>query len=152
VIALPVLRKLRDRLIVTIPVESNCGQSLSRYTPFFPKLEERIRAITALRRFGITVNVQVGPLLPYGDIKTEAASFARFLSQHADYIHVTEASSHLSERDEIAKTLAEDGRWEYLRKGCSRFLLKELESLAPEKLKTPDKLRYHNRQLSLFAA
>lgn len=157
VIAMPVLRQLKDRLIVTIPVETSSPESVSKYTPHLPKISERLRVAAVLRKFGIPIHMQVSPMLPYGDIKKDAAAFASMLTTNADYISVQPIftgvkSGNKVARSQIADKLAAERNFSWLRADACKHLLQCIELLAPKKLELPNLNTKQDRQLNIFAA
>lgn len=158
VIAMPVLRKLGSRAAVTIGVETCLEESVRRYTPGLPRIEERLKAATALRRFNVEVTLQVSPVLPYGDWRGSAREFANVLANHGDYVYVRSITdgSERTERQiratELAKQLARDRKFHWLRPDSANPLISALEEIAPEKLKVPARKHLQDRQLKIFAA
>jgi len=158
VIAMPVLKRLGKHASVTIGLETCLEESVARYTPAYPRVEERLKAATALRNFGVSVNMQVNPVLPYGDWRRDAGTFAEILVRNADYIHVkslTDGSDRIENRirtTAVAKKLAEDRRFHWLRPDSANPLITSIEKLAPEKLAIPEWKHLRQKQLSLFAA
>ncbi len=158
VIAMPVFKKLGKHAAVTFGIETPLEESVERYTPGLPRISERLRAVTALRRFGIEVTLQVNPVLPYGDWKGDARGFAELLVEHGDFLHV----SPLSDGDEagerrirgtvLAKKLAEDRKFQWLRLDSANPLISQLEQIAPEKLKLPERAHMAEKQMKIFAA
>lgn len=157
VIAMPVLTRLGCHCAVTLGLETNLEESARRYTSQLPRVEERLKMATALRRFGIEVNIQVAPVLPYGDWKADAGRFADTLVQHADGIHVrsiTDGSERVERRlrtNVVAQKLAQDRKFHWLRPDSARVLLTEIEKRAPEKLILKDRPHLKDRQMPLFA-
>ena len=158
VIAMPVFRKLGHRAAVTIGVETPNEDAVARYTPGLPRFEERLKAATALRRFGIPVTLQVSPVLPYGDWRADAGRFAETLVGSADYVFVrsiTDGTDRVERQiraTTLAKRLAEDRKFHWLRPDTAIPLLNAIEGLAPEKLRSPNLTNLGNRQLDMFAA
>jgi DNA repair photolyase len=158
VIAMPVFRKLGQRAAVTIGVETPNEDAVARYTPGLPRFEERLKAATALRRFGIPVTLQVSPVLPYGDWRGDASKFAEILVASSDYVYVrsiTDGTDRVERQiraTTLAKRLAEDRKFHWLRPDTAVPLLNAVEDLAPEKLKAPNFTKLGNRQLDMFAA
>ena len=158
VLALPVFAALGKHVSVTIGIETPDEASARRYTPGFPRVDERLKTAAALRRFGIEVTLQVGPVLPYGDWKEDAASFAAVLNEHSDYLYVapfTDGSDLAEKRvrnSAVAKRIADDRKFHWLRTDAATPLISEIEKIAPEKLKQPDRRQLKNKQLSIFAA
>jgi len=158
VIAMPVLKKLGNRAAVTIAIETPLDEMVKRYTPGFTRVEERLRAATALRRFGVEVSMQVSPVLPYGDWKKDASSFAQMLADHGDYIYVrsiTDGSTELERRlkaSPVGKRLAQDRKFQWLRPDSATPLITALEAICPEKLRVPERKLKESRQMSIFAA
>ena len=158
VIAIPVLKRLGERAAVTIGIETHLDDVVRRYTPGLPRVEDRLKTATALRRFGVQVSLQVAPVLPYGDWRSEAGRFAEVLAENGDYVYVR-ALSDGSERCErklrqsaLAQKLAQDRRFHWLRPDAANPLISALEKIAPEKLRVPDRPHLAERQLEIFAA
>ncbi|MBX7138153.1 MAG: hypothetical protein K1X83_09225 [Oligoflexia bacterium] len=158
VVAMPVLRRLGKHATVTLGLETDDEQALQRYTPGLPRASERLRTATALRRFGVEVNLQVSPVLPYGDWKKDACRFAQTLVQHADHIFlrsITDGSERRERRiksSPVVQRLAADRQYFYLRPDSALPLTKAIEMLAPEKLKLPARTSLTEKQLKMFAA
>lgn len=158
VIAMPVLRKLGKHAAVTIGLETNNEEMVRRYTPGLPRVQERVKMAAALRNFGIEVTLQVSPVLPYGDWKDDAKAFATLLTENSDYIHIKSITDG-SEKEErrirnlpLAKMLANDRRFHYLRPDSALPLLNAVEKIAPEKLLVPKRTAVTQKQMSIFAA
>ncbi len=157
VIAMPVLRQLKDRLIVTIPIETSSPESVAKYTPHLPKISERLKVAAVLRRFGVPVHMQVAPMLPYGDMKKDAAAFASLLTTNADYISVKPIFSGVqngskSNKSVITDKLAAERNFQWLRADACKHLLQCIELLAPKKLELPNIAPKQEKQLNIFAA
>lgn len=158
VIGMPVLRKLGANVGVAFGVETCCEDSARRYTPFLPKIEERLKAMNALRSFGIEVTAQATPLLPYGDWRSDAPAFAELLARHADYVYVrpllvrSEDGSTQIRSSPVAKLLADDRKFHWLRHDSANPLLTALESIAAHKLKIPPQTHLASKQVRMFAA
>lgn len=157
VIAMPVLRKLGNRALVTIGIETHLEESVQRYTPGLPRAEERIKTASALRRFGVPVTIQAGPVLPYGDWRHDADEFARVLVDNADYIvaqplHTGQKRIGRSTNCPVSQRIARDRLFHYLRPDSAVPLLNAIERHAPEKLREPSRELLKTRQLSIFAA
>ena len=158
VIAMPVFKRLGNHAAVTIGIESHLESSVERYTPGLPRVEERLKTATALRRFGIEVTLQVSPLLPYGEWRKDASQFAEVLAEHGDFVYVRPLTNG-SERAEkklrgtpLLQRLAEDRKFHYLRPDSTNPLITELERCAPEKVKVPTRKHLESKQLKMFAA
>lgn len=158
VIAMPVLRKLGKHVAVTIGIETPSNEVVRRYTPGLPRIEERLKAASALRRFGVEVTLQVSPVLPYGDWKNDAEAFATMLAENGDYVFVqplsdgTEKVERKVRQLPLAKKLSEDRRYHWLRLDAANPLITALEAIAPEKLEVPKRPHLEDRQLDMFAA
>jgi DNA repair photolyase len=157
VIAMPVLTKLAEHVTVTYALESSREDSISRYTPGAPRVAERVRAITALRRFGVQVTIQASPILPYGDWKRDAGEFADLINAHADSIVIGALTNGSEARERyvrglpIARKLAEDRKYHWLRPDSARPLEQALQARCPEKLNMPMVCQHIEAQMSLFA-
>lgn len=158
VIGLPVLKRMGKRVSVTIGIESHLEESTLKYTPGLPRVEERLKAATALRRFGIEVTLQVAPILPYGEWKKDAVNFARVLLANGDYIHAlpflrgNENSDKPLKNHSVITKLAEDRKFHWLRPDAAHPLLQSIELLAPHKLVAPQRESLKDKQLEIFAA
>ncbi|MBX7143818.1 MAG: hypothetical protein K1X79_05155 [Oligoflexia bacterium] len=157
VIAMPILTKLGKHCCVTMGIETNLEESVRRYTPGLPRVEERLKTVAALRRFGVEVNIQVSPVLPYGEWKSDAGRFADVLAQHADGLYVrsiTDGSERVERRlrlTGLAKRLAQDRKFHYLRPDTANPLISELEARVPEKLRIRERKHLQDRQVRMFA-
>ena len=156
VIAMPVLSKLGKHCAVTFGIETCLEESVRRYTPALPRIEERLKTVTALRRFGIEVTLQASPILPYGDWKTDAPRFAEMLVEHGDYVYVrsiTDGSDRVERKvrtTELAKKLAQDRKFHWLRPDTANMVITEIEKLAPQKLVVPKRSELTAKQVRLF--
>ena len=158
VIALPVFKKLGKHCAVTIGLETCFDEIAEKYTPGLPRVEERMKTARALRRFGIEVNLQVHPLLPYGDWKGDAPHFAKFLADNADHIYVqglikgTEKEQKRAQSTMIARKLSNDRKFHWLRADTATPLISAIEKIAPEKLRPPKRAHLGKKQIEMFAA
>jgi len=158
VIAMPVLKRLGSHASVTIGIETSDEASVRRYTPGLPRIEERLKAVNALRRFGVEVNLQVSPLIPYGDWKGDAGHFADMLVKHADHIFVkplTDGSERVERKiraTPLARKLAADRQFYFLRADSANPLITAIEKIAPEKLLVPERKQLKEKQMKMFAA
>jgi DNA repair photolyase len=158
VLALPVFKALGQHVSITIGVETPLEEAVQQYTPGLPRVAERLKTATALRRFGIEVNLQVYPVLPYGDWKKDAESFAQILIDHADHIYVNSITDGTDKVEKkvssmaAAKKLAMDRKFHWLRPDAANPLITEIERLAPEKLRSPERGHLKDKQMKIFAA
>ncbi|RMG42930.1 MAG: hypothetical protein D6719_05040, partial [Candidatus Dadabacteria bacterium] len=145
VIAMPVFNRLGKHCSVTIGIETFREDMVRHYTPGLPSVRERLKTAAALRRFGIETTLQAAPVLPYGDWRADAARFAEVLTEHADYIFLRPLSNGKKECERrlrnttLAKKLAMDRKFHYLRPNSGEPLRSAIEAIAPEKLKVPDR-------------
>lgn len=63
VLALPLLRRISDRIKIVMAFEALNDSIHHQFTPFLPKPSERMTAARTLHRFGIDVNIQVAPIV-----------------------------------------------------------------------------------------
>jgi len=63
VLALPLLKRLQDRLRVVIAVEAINDSIHRQFSPFLPRPSERISAARTLHRFGIHTQLQIAPIV-----------------------------------------------------------------------------------------
>ena len=158
VLALPVFKRLGKHAAVTIGIETPLEEMARAYTPALPRVEERLRTAEALRKFGVEVTLQVGPVLPYGDWREDAGRFAEVLIEHADFICVqpltdgTEYFERKMRSSELVRKLAHDRRFHYLRKDAGVPLLNAIDARAPEKLAMPRRAHLDSKQIKIFAA
>jgi len=158
VLAMPVLQKLGNNAAVTIGIETPSQEVANRYTPGLPRVEERLKAALALKRFGIEVTLQVTPLLPYGDWRRDANKFARLLTSHSDFVTVqpihdgSERGEKKIRALEVARKLADDREFFYLRPDSALPLVKAIEAIRPEALKRPTRKHLQSKQMNMFAA
>jgi hypothetical protein len=157
VIAMPVLKKLGSRVSVTLGIETPLEESVQRYTPGLPRIEERLKTATALRRFGVQVALQVAPVLPYGDWRSDAGEFADTLVKHADYVVIQPLHGSLKKSGRhvncpISQQLARDRLFHYLRPDSAVPLVAAVKKIAPEKLEQPARESLRSRQMEIFAA
>src|SRR5690606_9957117 len=115
-----------------------------------------LKTVTALRRFGVEVTLQAYPVLPYGDWKADAGRFAEMLVEHGDYVYVRSITDG-DERTErrirstpLAKKLAQDREYHWLRPDTTNIVIGHIEKMAPEKLKAPQHRALLDRQLRMF--
>lgn len=157
VLALPVLKRLKNHVSVTIGIETHLDQVGKRYTPELPLICERLKAAQSLRNFGVEVTLQVYPILPYGDWRQDAPEFAKVLVQAADYIHIKPMhdgslrSDRLLKNNFVANKLALDRKFHWLRADAGNPLISAIEKIAPEKLLPPHRLHLEERQMQVFA-
>ena len=156
--ALPILKYFGDRAAAVITIESPYDAVLQKFTPGQSTVMERLLAADGLRAQGITVNLQVSPILPYGDFYRDAWPFAELLAGHADYITLGCLATG-SVQDEqalrmnpLAIRLSTDKQYRWLRPHAYKYLFHALQSVAPDKLLLPVKSEVVKSQLSLFAA
>lgn len=157
VIGLPVLKALRCPLSVTVGLETSDEEEARRWTPELPRVEERIKLLRSLRRFGIHCGVQVSPLLPYGDWERDARPFAELLGEHCDYVLVrslsreAERNGRGSVEARIARKLADSRRFHWLRNDATRPLIEALDEVGGGRRLTDFQLTdLPERQLRLF--
>ncbi len=156
--ALPTLKCLQRQSAVVISIESRLEQVIARYTPGQPKISERLVAADGLRRQGIPVNLNVSPILPYGEVQRDAWDFAALLDAHGDFITLGCLASGGPEDElrlknlPISRRLVGDKQYRWLRPHCYRNLYLALKMLAPEKLLLPKRAGVKPSQLNLFAA
>ena len=161
VIALPVLKRLGKKVSVSIGIETPDEKSVARYTPGLPRVEERLKLATALRRFEVPVSIQVAPVLPYGDWKNDAACFAKALCEISDHIFILPfntmaeqvgISSRAIKNHGTVVRLAEDRKFHWLRADSATPLISAIEAIDKKKLIMPLRSVVQDRQLSMFAA
>ena len=155
VIGLPVLKQIRHNTFVQIGLETPVEEVRRRYTPDLPTVSERWKTIRALKRFGFKVGIQVGPMLPYGDWRRDAAAFAEDIMAEADFVSVhsiADAAGGARPTGALARKLAADRQFFWLRADTRRPLCEALERIAPEKVFHPAAVEVPDPQLVLFRA
>lgn len=155
VIGLPVLKQLRNNTFVLIGIETPLEEVRQRYTPDLPTVTERWKTVRALKRFGFKVGVQVGPILPYGDWRADAAKFAGLLAAEADFVTVqaiADTTRGARPGGALANKLAADRQFFWLRADTRMPLVAALEAQAPDKLYHPAELAVPDRQMALFGS
>lgn len=158
VIALPVLKRLGKKVSVTIGCETPLEETVLRYTPGLPRIEERLKLCTALRRFGIETSISVSPVLPYGDWKKDAQSFAKLLCDKADFLHIqpfhdrSERGSRSLRNHGTVVKLADDRKFHWLRADAAKPLIDAVNQINASKLEWPERDYLKPRQLEIFAA
>lgn len=154
VIGLPMLKKIKDSTFVTVGIETPLEEVSRRYTPDLPTVAERWKTVRALRRFGLRVGVQVAPILPYGDWRKDARAFAQQLCVESDFVtvkSVIQASGVLRPQTPVARKLATDRQFFWLRQDSQIPLLDAIAALDERKLFHPAGLQPVDPQLKLFA-
>jgi DNA repair photolyase len=155
VIGLPVLKQVRNNTFVQIGLETPLDDVRLKYTPSLPTVSERWKTVRALKRFGFKVGIQVGPILPYGDWRTDASGFAEDLAREADFVSlqsIADAAGGGRPNGELARKLAADRQFFWLRTDASKPLLSALERIAPAKLYHPAELAVPDRQIQMFGS
>lgn len=154
VIGLPVLKKMKGSTFVTVGVETPLDDVRARYTPELPSVDERLKTVRALKRFGLRVGIQVAPILPYGDWRSDAQPFAELLSEAADYIvlgSMVQAAGSPRPSSPLARRLAADRQFFWLRQDSHTPLVDAVSQVAEEKLYHPAEREVVDKQMRLFA-
>jgi len=153
VIGMPVLKRVRESTSILIGIETPHQDIAGRYTPHLPTVEERFKTVRALRRFGLHVGIQVGPILPYGDWRKDAAPFAKKLCDEADLL-VVRSVVQMSERARptsvVARMLAAERSFFWLRQDSHVPLTEAIKEIDHGKLYHPATLELEEPQLPLF--
>lgn len=155
VIGLPILKKVRNTTFVSVGIETPSDEIRQRYTPQLPSVSERWKMVRALKRFGLKVGIQVAPLLPYGDWRTDAQAFAEDLAAEAEWVSVTsiaQAAGAARPNGLLARKLAADRQFFWLRSDSHRPLTDALHKIAPEKVFHPASLELPDPQMMLFGS
>ena len=156
VIAIGSLKALADRVSVTMVLETCSDKIAARYTPEFPSVTERVKAMSALKRFNISVDAQVAPMLPYGKMAEDAGKFADILVKYADHIYLqplcpensSAATSPLS--DLIIGAVAANYGSHWLSPDSTSHLQRAINKRAPQKLEPRNIDELFDKQLSMF--
>jgi hypothetical protein len=154
VIGLPVLKKMKGSTFVTVGLETPLEEIRARYTPELPTVDERLKTVRALKRFGLKVGIQVAPILPYGDWRSDAGAFAETLSGAADFISIgsiAQLAGAARPSSPLARRLAAERQFFWLRHDSHKPLLDAVAQVAPEKLYHPAEVELEERQIRLFA-
>lgn len=155
VIGIPMLKKARETTCVAIGIETPLEQISRRYTPDLPTVEERWKTVRALRRFGIRVGIQVSPILPYGDWRGSAKAFASELCENADFVSIRsimQASGPGRANTPLARKLAQDRQFFWLRHDSHQPLVEAVQSVAEERLIHPATTAPADPQIQLFGS
>jgi len=158
VIALPVFQHLGEACAVNIGIETHLERACSHYTPGLPRVRERVKTVRALQRFGVSTNIQVSPLLPYGQWRSSAMEFAEFLCEFNGSLSIRSLNDGTPEGAQrlrhtpLAKKLAHERKFHWLRPDAAFPLTEAIELLAPEKLVVDKLPRTTPKQLEMFAA
>ena len=116
-------------------------------------MEERFKTARALRRFGLHVGIQVGPILPYGDWRRDADAFAKKLCEEGDFL-VVRSVAQMSERGRptsaVARMLAAERSFFWLRQDSHVPLTEAIRVRDEKKLFHPSALEVREPQLKLF--
>jgi DNA repair photolyase len=153
VIGLPILKRVKDTTTVAIGIETPSDEMRLRYTPNLPSVSERWKTVRALKRFGLKVGIQVSPLLPYGDWRNDAGAFAEDLAAEADWISIAsiaQAAGSSRPSGVLARQLAAERQFFWLRADTHRPLVEAVQRIAPEKLFHPGAIELPDPQLRLF--
>lgn len=153
VIGLPMLKKARESTCVTVGIETPLEQIHRRYTPELPTVDERWKTVRALRRFGVRTGIQVSPILPYGDWRGSAKAFASELLDNADYVSISsivQANGPGRTNSPLARKLAQDRQFFWLRQDSHLPLVEAVQSMAQERLIHPAELAPVDPQIKLF--
>jgi hypothetical protein len=155
---LALFKMMAPRVVVAMSVETRLESAVQRYTPGQPRIKDRLIGADGLRAQGIPVNLVASPLLPYGEYYRDAWEFAELLDKHADFISTgCLASGEPGEENQLralplARRLAADSKYRWLRPYAHRQLYYALKVVAPQKLRLPAHSYSSSSQLSLFAA
>jgi hypothetical protein len=155
VIGLPILKKVRNTTFVSVGIETPSDEIRQRYTPQLPSVSERWKTVRALKRFGLRVGIQVAPLLPYGDWRADANAFAEDLVAEAEWVSVSsiaQAAGSARPSGVLARKLAADRQFFWLRADSHRPLTDALCTIAPEKVYHPAALELPDPQMMLFGS
>jgi hypothetical protein len=155
VIGLPILKKVKNTTFVSIGIETPSDEVRQRYTPQLPSVSERWKTVRALKRFGLRVGIQVAPLLPYGDWRNDAQAFAEDLAAEAEWISVTsiaQAAGSARPSGVLARKLAADRQFFWLRADTQKPLSDALHRIAPEKVFHPATVELPDPQMMLFGS
>jgi hypothetical protein len=138
-----------------VGIETPSDEIRQRYTPDLPTVSERWKMVRALKRFGLRVGIQVAPLLPYGDWRTDAQAFAEDLVAEAEWVSVSsiaQAAGSARPNGVLARRLAADRQFFWLRADSHRPLTDALCRIAPEKVYHPAELELQDPQMMLFGS
>lgn len=156
--ALPMLKGLEERAVAVVPIETHLDTMVQRYTPGQPKVADRLLAVNGLRAQGISVNICVSPVLPYGDFYKSAWDFADILARNADSVTLgslsdgSEALERQMREMPLCRRMVADKQYRWLRPHAYRALYSALRQIAPDKLVLPIKKPGKPKQLDMFAA
>jgi hypothetical protein len=158
VLALPVLKRLGEHCLISYALETTHEESARRYTPFLPRVDERLKAIKSLSRFGIPLRLSISPLLPYGHWIKDANTVAEKLLEYSSNISIRGLSDGTEQRERqlsalpLVQKLAQDRKFHWLRADATLPLRAAIEKLAPSALNAPSWAHLKDPQLGIFAA
>ena len=156
VIALDVLKALGENVEINLGIET-CRDDVARaLSPELPPPTERLRAALALKRFGVNVNIQISPLLPYGNWQTDAIKFAEILAKHSNRVYIDPfiIENRGNKRvlgTVISRSLLNHWGKVWIGEGSIEPLVSALNKIAPDRLSLPPRQK-ENKQLSMFVA
>lgn len=158
VIGLPILKALRCALSVSVGIETSSEEEARKWTPDLPQVEDRVKLMKSLKRFGIHTGAHVSPLLPYGDWERDSGKFADLLVENSDYVLVRSLESQVQRHGRgsfearVARKLADSRRFHWLRNDAAKPLLQALEqrSASGGLIIEPDLAEMPEKQLRLF--
>jgi len=155
VLNLPMLKRLGSSVSVTMPIESSNVEVITKYLPDVPRLEERLTAMTSLRRLGIHVTAQAFPILPYGDWH-ETKEYIKLLSNYGDSIITApliteiELKQRRVKKTLLLEALAKDRQFRYMRPDTNKALEQDLRIHCEAKLISPYDLVLEQRQMGWY--
>jgi hypothetical protein len=156
--ALPLFKQFGEKAVAVIPLESPVERTIQLFTPGQSPVAERLITADGLRKQGVKVNLQVSPVLPYGDFYRDAWPFAETLAEHGDYVTFgCLATGQVADEPSlkglpIAHNLSAEKMFRWLRPHAYRYLFHAVQEVAPEKLLLPVTQEAKLSQMSLFAA
>ena len=158
VLSLPVLKRLGKHCLINFVLETTSQEIASRYAPDLPRVDERLKAVKTLSGFGISVRIQLSPLLPYGDWRKDASTCAQELLRCAPHIGIRSLSDGTSKGAKklrtasVAQELAKDRRFHWLRPDAEKPLSDAIQKISPTALQQPTWEHLKDTQLGIFAA
>lgn len=83
ILALPLLKRIADRSLLTMGLETLNDTLAQRLTPWLPRPSERITAARAIHSLGVATLIQAAPL----GLEAEAPRYARTLNEIGTYVY-----------------------------------------------------------------
>lgn len=148
VLALDALKALDKKVEINLQIETPRDDVALKITPNFPLPSERLKAGTALKNFGITVNTVLPFLLPYGNMQADADAFARTLSKFSKRI-IFLPHNFITERSVVSTSLNNHYDKDWMKPDSNKHLINAINKISRSLL---EEQHEEPAQLKLFVA